>query len=50
MSIQYIMSRMYFCIDETMIIVTLEVKRHICQCYSVPLLLLITIVGSYRTN
>ena len=32
----------YYCIDETMIIVAKKVNKHIlCQCYSVPLLLLI---------
>ena len=41
MSIQYVMSCMNFCIYKTMIIVTKKVKKHIFQCYSVPLLLLI---------
>ena len=36
-----IMSCKSYCIDETMIIVTKKVNKHICQGYSVPLLLLI---------
>ena len=41
MPIQHIMSCKYYCIDETMIIVTKKVNKPICQVYSVPLLLLI---------
>ena len=40
MSIQY-MSCKYYCIDGTIIIVPKKVNKHVCQCYSMPLLLLI---------
>ena len=39
--LSHIMSCKYYCIDETMIIVTKKVNKRICQGYSVPLLLLI---------
>ena len=42
MTIQYIMNCKCYCIDETMIIATKKVNKHIiCQCYYVPLILLI---------
>ena len=41
MSIEYILNCKYYCIDETMFIVTKKVNKHICQSYSVPLLLFI---------
>ena len=41
MPIQYNYELQDYCIDETMIIVTKKVNKHICQGYSVPLLLLI---------
>ena len=41
MLIHYFMSCKYYCIDETMIIVTKKVNKHISLGYSVSLLLLI---------
>ena len=46
MSLRYNMSCKYYCIDETMTIVTKNINKHICQGYSVPLLLLINVTFS----